>query len=70
MKKVLISIINFYQIFVSIIIKNILGIDKMCKFSPTCSEYAKITISKNGIVTGIGKSTVRILKCQSFLSVS
>lgn len=66
MSKVLVLIINFYQIFVSLIIKNFLGINKMCKFSPTCSEYAKITIRKEGVFAGLKKSTIRILKCQPF----
>lgn len=66
MKNVLILTINFYQSFVSIIIKNILGVDRMCRFSPTCSEYAKTTINKEGVLTGIKKSTIRILRCQPF----
>ena len=67
MSKALILIINFYQNFVSAILKNILGIDKMCRLSPTCSEYAKRTINKEGAFKGLGKSTIRILRCQPFL---
>lgn len=66
MSKALILIINFYQSFISVILKNILGVDRMCKFSPTCSEYARQTISQKGIFEGLGKSIVRILKCQPF----
>jgi uncharacterized protein len=66
MKKILASAINFYQNFVSITIKNILGINRMCRYSPTCSEYAKNAINKNGIFLGLWLSTVRILKCQPF----
>ena len=68
MKKFLLLIIALYQSFVSVVLKNILGIDKMCRFSPTCSEYARITINKEGILAGIAKSTIRILKCQPFFS--
>lgn len=66
MKRILISIINFYQAFISTSLKNILGIDRMCRFFPTCSEYTKIAIEKKGIIKGFGKSTMRILKCQPF----
>jgi len=63
MKEVLIAIINFYQNFVSCILKNILGIDKMCRFSPTCSEYAKQMVKKYGFF-GILLSAKRIGACR------
>ena len=66
MSKALILIINFYQSFISVIFKNILGINRTCRFSPTCSEYAKTTISKEGVPVGIRKSVSRILRCQPF----
>lgn len=68
MKKTSILIINFYQSFISVVLKNILGIDKMCRFSPTCSEYAKTTINKEGVLVGVRKSASRILRCQPFFS--
>ncbi len=70
MKKILLLIIEFYQSFVSSILKNILGVRGMCRFSPTCSEYAKIAINKDGVFQGLKKSTIRMLKCQPFFSVS
>jgi len=66
MKKFLLLIIYFYQSFVSAVLKNILGVNKMCRFSPTCSEYAKIEINKNGVFHGLRKSAIRIIKCQPF----
>lgn len=66
MKKFLLLIINFYQSFVSATLKNILGINKMCRLNPTCSEYAKIAINKEGVFHGLQKSAIRILKCQPF----
>jgi len=68
MKKVLILIINFYQIFFFAVIKSVLGINRACRFSPTCSEYAKTTIGKKGVVAGLRKSAIRILRCQPFFS--
>jgi hypothetical protein len=37
-----------------------------CRFYPSCSEYAKQSIIKHGILKGIGKSVFRILKCNPF----
>jgi len=68
MKKIFVFTINLYQAFVSTLLKNILGVNKMCRFSPTCSEYAKRTISKDGVLLGLKKSTIRILRCQPFFS--
>jgi uncharacterized protein len=66
MKKILIFTINFYQNFISVILKNVLGINRMCRYSPTCSEYAKIQIKKEGILKGFGKFAIRIIRCQPF----
>ena len=62
MSKVLILTINFYQNFISVILKNILGVNKMCRFSPTCSEYAKQMIKKHGFF-GILLGAKRIGGC-------
>lgn len=63
MSKALILIINFYQNFISIIIKNILGVNNMCKFSPTCSEYTKQMIKQHGFF-GILLGAKRIGECR------
>lgn len=34
-----------------------------CRFYPTCSEYTKQAIEKYGVLKGIGKGLLRILKC-------
>jgi putative membrane protein insertion efficiency factor len=34
-----------------------------CKYYPSCSEYAKQSIIKYGVVVGSLKSFVRIIKC-------
>ena len=70
MKKIVIFAINIYQAVLSTILKNILGVDRMCRFSPTCSEYTRQTILKEGVFKGAGKSFLRILKCQPFFSRS
>jgi putative membrane protein insertion efficiency factor len=37
-----------------------------CRFHPTCSEYAKLSITKDGVVKGLLKSTWRIMRCNPF----
>lgn len=59
MKKMLISIINFYQ-------KVPLPTHKQCRFTPTCSEYAKEAITEYGAFTGTIMSIKRILRCNPF----
>jgi putative membrane protein insertion efficiency factor len=66
MKKVFISILNIYQSVFSNIILQLTGTKNACRFSPTCSEYAKISISQQGIFKGSYLSLVRLLKCQPF----
>jgi uncharacterized protein len=66
MRKIFILAINFYQKFVSSIIHQVTGTKNACRFSPTCSEYAKTTIAEKGIFNGGYLSIVRLLKCQPF----
>ena len=56
MKKALIAIINLYQ-------KLPLSSHKHCRYTPTCSEYAKEAIKKYGSIKGLFLSTKRILRC-------
>lgn len=63
MRKLLILIINIYQSFISSVLKNILGIDRMCKFSPTCSEYTKQMVKQHGLF-GILLGAKRIGACK------
>lgn len=68
MKKITIILINFYQIFLSPMVHTLTGTKNACRFSPTCSEYAKNSISEYGVLRGSYLSLVRILKCQPFYS--
>lgn len=34
-----------------------------CRYYPSCSEYAKLSIEKNGLLIGIIKSVWRIMRC-------
>lgn len=59
MKKFLIRLINFYQ-------KLPLSSHRMCRFTPTCSEYMKEAIIKYGSLKGIKLGIKRLLKCHPF----
>ena len=59
MKKIILKLINLYQIIP-------LSSHKMCRFTPTCSEYAKQAITKYGVLKGLFLSIKRILKCHPF----
>lgn len=63
MKKLLISIINWYQNNISVWLssRNI-----NCKFYPTCSEYTKQAIQKYGALKGICLGVWRIIRCNPF----
>jgi len=61
MKKVIIFpflvIIKFYQNFISPLLPS------TCRYSPTCSEYAKQSLVKHGLIKGSFISIKRIIKC-------
>ena len=59
MKKFLLKLINWYQ-------RMPLNTHGMCKYYPTCSEYAKEAITKYGAFKGTFLSIKRILKCNPF----
>ena len=57
MKNFFISMINFYQKYLSFLF------GKNCRFEPTCSQYAKESIEAHGVIVGGFYSLIRILKC-------
>ncbi|HBT19794.1 MAG TPA: membrane protein insertion efficiency factor YidD [Peptococcaceae bacterium] len=59
-KKAVIKIINAYQKYVSPLFP------KSCRFYPSCSQFAVISIESYGIILGIYLSVRRILKCHPF----
>ena len=53
----LLLIIKIYQFFISPLLGN------NCRFSPSCSEYAKIAIITHGNIIGVWLFIKRILRC-------
>jgi putative membrane protein insertion efficiency factor len=49
--------IKLYQLFISPMLPN------TCRHLPTCSDYTIEAIQKFGVLKGIYKGTVRILRC-------
>lgn len=70
MKYLLITLITFYQKFLSVMIKSLLGIGSSCRFNPTCSSYAKNSIKEYGVIKGGGLALARLFKCQPFYKLS
>jgi len=60
MRAVLIFIITLYQRLIS----PFLG--PSCRYTPTCSQYAKEALRKYGLLKGLGLSVRRILRCHPF----
>lgn len=60
MKHPFLLIIKFYQFFISP------WLGKNCKYSPTCSEYAKEAIDNHHFIKALFLSVKRILKCHPF----
>ncbi len=57
MKRVLIGFIKAWRHFVSPVYP------PSCRFYPSCSEYAILSVEKHGVVKGSLKALWRILRC-------
>ena len=60
MKKLLLSLIGFYQRHISPLTP------KACRFVPTCSQYAQEAIRKYGACKGSWLAIKRLLRCNPF----
>ena len=52
-----ILLIKFYQTIISPLLPS------TCRFSPTCSEYSKLSLLKHGLIKGLHLSFKRIIRC-------
>ena len=60
MKFLIKNLILFYKKFISPFF------GKTCRFYPSCSEYTILAVEKYGVLKGIRKSILRILRCHPF----
>lgn len=70
MKSVVIVLLSLYQQFISPLFHQLLGVKKMCRYSVSCSEYAKQVIEEYGILRGGVLAMKRLLSCQPFGQVT
>lgn len=63
-RKIVVSLINFYQKFLSLD-TGVFALNKgtTCVFYPTCSEYTKQAVVKYGVFKGVFLGIRRILRC-------
>ncbi len=69
MQKIILKTLSFYQWILSFDtgLGRMLAISPhVCRYSPTCSEYAKHAIQKYGILKGALLGLKRILSCHPF----
>lgn len=57
LKRLFILPIRFYQLYISPMFPPV------CRFTPTCSQYAIEAIRKHGVVKGLYLAVRRILRC-------
>lgn len=60
MRHGLVSVIRFYQRWVSPLLP------PACRFEPTCSHYACEAIRRHGVLRGTARAVLRVLKCHPF----
>jgi uncharacterized protein len=59
-KKIFICLIRLYQFILSPFMGG------QCRYYPSCSHYAILSLEKNGVIVGTAKAIWRILRCNPF----
>ena len=66
MKKTILVLIRVYQhtkFFHVYLLRVLFMTDKVCRFTPTCSEYTYQAVEKYGAVKGLWLGFKRIIRC-------
>lgn len=58
MIRLLVSWLDFYKRRISPLLP------PACRFTPTCSEYARLALLKHGLLRGSALAAGRLLRCQ------
>ena len=61
MKKFVLKLIDFYQKAISPYKGG-----SCCIYTPSCSEYMRQAVQKYGVIKGVVKGLIRILRCNPF----
>lgn len=64
MKKTALLSIRFYQIFISPLLSQVLGIKNICRNSYSCSHFAYDAVKKRGVIKGGFLALKRIVSCR------
>lgn len=59
-------LLHVYQVVLSPLLHQALGVQAGCRYEETCSAYARRVIKKYGILYGSQLTVKRILSCQPF----
>ncbi len=59
-------VVRGYQVFVSPLLHALAGPGFGCRFSPTCSQYAREVLREHGLWRGGWLAVRRILRCHPF----
>lgn len=59
-------LVRGYQLVISPLLHAIAGPGAGCRFTPTCSEYARIALERHGLFRGGWLALRRILRCHPF----
>ncbi len=59
------SVLFLLSVFM-LCVRPLLGPRGVCRFTPTCSQYAQQAIAKYGVLKGTWLAVVRISKCHPF----
>ena len=60
-KKIILALLSFYKFLISPLLQVVFG--KGCRFSPTCSEYAREAVGKYGTLIGLKMPLKRLMRC-------
>jgi len=58
--------IEYYQQFIDPKLKKRLHVKRICRYSPTCSQYTKTAMRRHGVVKGIATGIYRLMRCNPF----
>jgi putative membrane protein insertion efficiency factor len=62
MRELLIFLLRSYKRWISPMLP------MACRFQPSCSEYMLLAVERHGVLRGVSRGLVRLVKCNPFHS--